>query len=80
MTVINPKQGRIEAAELRVREGVIEHVGIVARLKASGHVCVKSYEDLDTDKLRALAVAANKYGLRMMGHAPHGIDYVAVGL
>ena len=49
---------------------------VVARLKAEGNVCIKSYEDLDRDKLRALITASRKHGLRMVGHVPHGIDYV----
>jgi Amidohydrolase family len=47
----------------------------VLRLKQQGHVCVKAYEDLDRDKLRALATAAHKYGMRMLGHVPYGIGY-----
>jgi len=38
-------------------------------------VCVKAYEDLSREKLRALREATAKRGMMMPGHVPYGIDY-----
>ena len=49
---------------------------LVAAQKAAGHVCIKAYEDLDRGRLIALKAACERYGLRMVGHLAHGLDYV----
>jgi len=51
--------------------------GIVDRIRAAGHVCVKAYEDWSREKLRALREATAKRGMAMPGHVPYGLDYVA---
>ena len=51
--------------------------GIVDRIRAAGNVCVKAYEDLSREKLRALREATAKRGMAMPGHVPYGLDYVA---
>jgi cytosine/adenosine deaminase-related metal-dependent hydrolase len=50
--------------------------GIVERIQAAGNVCVKAYEDLSREKLRALREATAKRGMMMPGHVPYGIDYI----
>jgi imidazolonepropionase-like amidohydrolase len=49
--------------------------GIVERIQAAGNVCIKAYEDLSREKLRALREATAKRGMMMPGHVPYGIDY-----
>ena len=49
--------------------------GIVERIQATGNVCVKAYEDLSRETLRALREATAKFGMMMPGHVPYGIDY-----
>jgi len=50
---------------------------IVERIRAAGNVCVKAYEDLSPEKLRALREAAAKREMALPGHVPYGLDYVA---
>jgi len=54
-----------------------EAEGIVDRIRAAGNVCIKAYEDLSPEKLRALREATAKRGMAMPGHVPYGLDYVA---
>lgn len=48
---------------------------IVARIAKAGHVCVKSYEDLDVARIEALKAAARRHGLRVIGHVPTALGY-----
>jgi len=50
---------------------------VVRQLRDQGMNCIKIYEDLDPPRLMALREAAHRYGLRMIGHLSHGIDYTA---
>jgi hypothetical protein len=43
---------------------------VVARIAAAGNSCVKSYEDLDVPRIRALEAAAHAHGLQLLGHVP----------
>jgi cytosine/adenosine deaminase-related metal-dependent hydrolase len=54
-----------------------EAEGVVDRIRAAGNVCVKAYEDLSPEKLRALREATAKREMAMPGHVPYGLDYVA---
>lgn len=47
----------------------------VARLAADGFDCVKSYDGLDVPRIRALEAAADRHGLRVIGHVPEGLAY-----
>jgi len=44
------------------------------------NVCIKAYEDLSRDKLRALREATAKRGMMMPGHVPYGLDYADGGV
>ena len=43
---------------------------IVERLRSAGASWVKSYENLDEQRIRALVAAAERAGLQVMGHVP----------
>jgi hypothetical protein len=47
----------------------------VARIAAQGFDCVKSYDGLDVPRIRALEAAADRHGLRVIGHVPEGLAY-----
>jgi hypothetical protein len=51
-----------------------EAEAVVERIQAAGSVCVKAYEDLSPEKLRALREATAKRGMAMPGHVPYGLD------
>ena len=51
--------------------------GIVEQIRAAGNICVKAYEDLSPEKLRALREATAKRGMALPGQVPYGLDYVA---
>jgi len=48
---------------------------VVARIAAQGFACVKSYDGLDVPGIRALEAAADRHGLRVIGHVPEGLAY-----
>jgi cytosine/adenosine deaminase-related metal-dependent hydrolase len=48
---------------------------VASRLKAEGHVCLKSHEDLTVEKIAALKAAARRHGLQMLGHVPTRLAY-----
>ena len=48
---------------------------VVARIAAQGFACVKSYDGLDVPRIRALEAAADRHGLRVIGHVPEGLAY-----
>jgi cytosine/adenosine deaminase-related metal-dependent hydrolase len=48
---------------------------VVARIAAQGFDCVKSYDGLDVPRIRALEAAADRHGLRVIGHVPEGLAY-----
>lgn len=48
---------------------------VVARIAADGFDCVKSYDGLDVPRIRALEAAADRHGLRVIGHVPEGLAY-----
>jgi imidazolonepropionase-like amidohydrolase len=48
---------------------------VVARLAAEDFDCVKSYDGLDVPRIRALEAAADRHGLRVIGHVPEGLAY-----
>jgi imidazolonepropionase-like amidohydrolase len=48
---------------------------VVAKLAARGFDCVKSYDGLDVARIRALEAAADRHGLRVIGHVPEGLAY-----
>jgi hypothetical protein len=47
----------------------------VERIAAAGFDCVKAYEDLSSDELRAVVAAAGARGLRVIGHVPTELAY-----
>lgn len=53
---------------------------IVERLAKAGHSCVKAYEDLSVEKIAALKEAAEKHGLKVMGHVPAQLEYAEAGV
>ncbi len=48
---------------------------IVAELAQKGFDCVKSYEDLTVEDIRALVAAARARGLPVLGHVPAQLSY-----
>ena len=48
---------------------------VVVRIAEQGFDCVKSYDGLDVPRIRALEAAADRHGLRVIGHVPEGIAY-----
>lgn len=47
---------------------------IVKTLSGRGNSCIKVYDHVKPDVLEALRVAAHKYGMRLVGHVPHGMN------
>lgn len=53
---------------------------IVARLRALGARCVKSYENLDAPRIAALRAACAEAEMGLLGHVPYGLTLEAAGL
>lgn len=56
-------------------EGAGEAAGVVDRLHDEGYQCVKAYEDLTVEEIRALVAAAAKHDMPVLGHVPYGLAY-----
>jgi imidazolonepropionase-like amidohydrolase len=52
----------------------------VEDLAAEGADCIKAYNMLSPDALRAISLAATKAGLPVIGHAPHSVPFEDAGL
>ncbi|HEX5720733.1 MAG TPA: amidohydrolase family protein, partial [Thermoanaerobaculia bacterium] len=47
----------------------------VGEVAAAGHQCVKSYEDLTVEQIRALVAEARERGLPVLSHVPYQLGY-----
>jgi hypothetical protein len=56
-----------------VVETTEEATAAVDRLADEGVDCIKVYNELNADAYQAIATAAARHGLRLIGHAPHAV-------
>lgn len=47
----------------------------VARIKEAGYDCVKAYDELTVEEIRAVKAAAEQHGLPVIGHVPARLGY-----
>jgi imidazolonepropionase-like amidohydrolase len=53
---------------------------VVRELKEAGFDCVKAYDDLTFEQIRALVAAGKKYDLPVIGHVPTALAYERSGV
>lgn len=63
-----------------VVESPDQAAGVLARLHAEGRTCIKVYDDLDRERIRALVRAADDLGIAAIGHVPFGMTFEEAAL
>ena len=63
-----------------VVESADQAPGILDRLHREGRTCIKVYDDLDGERIRALVAAAEDVGIVAMGHVPYGMTFEETAL